>query len=301
MAINEEKLKIWSNAPPSTKTQFTHSEIRKALEKSDALKGVNYEVYLQGSYANSTNTKIDSDVDVVVQLNSTFSPDTSKLSLTDKQAFNQAYPTNATYLWSHFHRDVLNALTSYFGSTSVKAGTKSIKILGNASRVNADVVPCLQHKSFSSFNTWNPHDFVEGIKFWTNDALSKEIINFPRIHITNGEAKNHTSRTQEKYKHLVRIIKNIRRQLVENHSFDPKVAPSYFVECIVYNVPDVHFQNNYKEGLEYVINHILNECTPQNMVTVSHQHILFGTEPWQWNQADASIFFNAVNDYYLNN
>lgn len=42
-------------------------------------------IYLQGSYANSTNIKEDSDVDIVVECNSIFLSDTSALSETNKK------------------------------------------------------------------------------------------------------------------------------------------------------------------------------------------------------------------------
>lgn len=300
MSISEEQLQTWTNAPSSVKSKFTHEEVRKALEKSDALKYRSYDVYLQGSYANSTNTKVDSDVDVVVQLNSTYSPDVSQLSIADRQLFNQVTP-NATYQWADFRRDVLAALTSHFGILAVRAGTKSIKIAGSASRVNADVVPCLQHRRYLSFATWKPEDFVEGMKFWTTSTPSAEIINYPKLHLKNGEEKNAQHRTSEKYKHMVRIMKNIRRNLVEKNGMDPKLAPSYFLECAIYNAPDGHFQTDYKTGFEYVLDHILHRCDPNGLVTVSHQHALFGTEPWQWNQANAAAFFQAVQSYYLSN
>jgi len=68
--ITEEQLNIWSKAPIATKYKYTHEQIRKALDKyiSDiSIKNNNYrintsdyDVYLQGSYANSTNIKINS-------------------------------------------------------------------------------------------------------------------------------------------------------------------------------------------------------------------------------------------------
>ena len=301
MAINESQLQTWSNAPASAKIQFTHEQVRKALEQSDALRGRSYEVYLQGSYANSTNTRVDSDVDVVVQLSSTFNHDISKLSLDQQQLFHQTFP-NATYHWADFRRDVISALNSYFGSASVKPGNKSIKLVGNESRVNADVVPCLQHRQYQSFATWNHNDFVEGMKFWTAlETPSREIVNFPKVHIENGEDKNADHRTDTMCKGLVRVVKNIRRQLVERNNFDPKIAPSYFVECMIYNVPDNHFQNDFKSSLEYTHNFILRQCNPATLLTASHQHLLFGSEPWQWNQQDAATFFQAAENFYNSN
>ena len=301
MAINESQLQTWSNAPASAKIQFTHEQVRKALEQSDALRGRTYEVYLQGSYANSTNTRVDSDVDIVVQLSSTFNHDISKLSQDQQRLFHQTFP-NATYHWADFRRDVISALNSYFGSASVKPGNKSIKLVGSESRVNADVVPCLQHRQYQSFATWNHDDFVEGMKFWTTlETPSREIVNFPKVHIENGEDKNADHRTDTMYKGLVRVVKNIRRQLVERHNFDPKIAPSYFVECMIYNVPDGHFQNDFKGSLEYAHDFILRRCTPASLLTASHQHLLFGPEPWQWNEQDAATFFQAAENFYNSN
>ncbi len=296
--IDEAQLQTWTNAPSSTKPQYTHDQIRKALEQSVALNGKNYEIYLQGSYANSTNIKLDSDIDVVVQLNSTFYYDLSRLNTVEKGLFDITFQ-NATYHWSNFRSDIIAALERYFGVNSVKSGNNSIKLVGNGLRLNADVIPCLQHRKYNSFNVGQHEDFIEGMKFWTTQE-NKEIINYPKVHKENGEDKNAQHRTDKMYKDLVRIFKNIKRQMVENHNFNSKASPSYFVECAIYNTPDGHFQNNYQTALAYVLDYILRRCNPDILVTVSHQHLLFGFEPWQWSINDANIFFQAVEKYYQN-
>ena len=298
MAIDESQLQTWTNAPGTTKPQYTHEQIRKALEQSVALKNKSFEIYLQGSYANSTNIRVDSDVDVVVQLDSTFSPNLSKLTDFEKNIFHLTF-SDATYHWAEFKQDVVNALTSFFGTNSVRLGNKSIKLTGNNLRLNADIIPCLQYRKYSSFNLSNHSDFVEGMKFWTVRE-NKEIINYPKVHKKNGEDKNAEHRTDEKYKDLVRIFKNIRSKLVDDLVFDAKVAPSYFVECAVYNAPDEHFQDLYELSVESVLDFFLRKCDAARLVTASHQHLLFGPEPWQWNTQDAGAFFKAVEDFYNN-
>lgn len=301
MAISETQLQAWSIAPASQKLQHTHEQIRKALNQSQALKGRAFEIYLQGSYANSTNVRADSDVDVVIELTSTFHHDLSKLDYSQKQIFHQTYP-NATYHWADFYNDVLNALRAFFVNSAITPGNKSIKLAGNDSRVNADIVPCLEHRQYNSFSTWNRGDYVQGIKFWTKkENPNKEIINFPKVHIENGENKNAAQRTNTMYKGLVRVTKNIKRQLVQNHNFNPRLAPSYFVECAIYNVPDGHFRNDFRGSLENTFSFILRECNPANLLTASHQHLLFGTEPWQWNQQDAATFFAHAEEFYNSN
>lgn len=300
MSISESQLKEWSFAPESTKIQQTHEQIREALKESHELMKHKYEIYLQGSYANSTNIRADSDVDVVAQLNSTFYKDINGLSQYEKELFLRIFP-DATYRWADFRRDVMNALISCFGSTSVKQGNKSIKLEGNKYRVNADVVPCLQYRKYRSFSEENYCNFVEGMKFWTTcQRPNREIVNFPKVHLENGQNKN--IRTSTMYKGLVRVVKNIKRQLIENYALDPGTAPSYFIECILYNVPDnYYFQNNFKMSLEMAYDFILRRCDLGKLITVSHQHFLFGTEPWQWNLPDAKTFFDTAEKFYLSN
>src|SRR6266487_5390310 len=80
MAIPEAQLKTWSNQGAITSAIQAYEAVRRALqaEKSPLTqKKIEYEVYLQGSYKNSTNFYGNSDVDVVVQLNSSYQRDIS--------------------------------------------------------------------------------------------------------------------------------------------------------------------------------------------------------------------------------
>jgi predicted nucleotidyltransferase len=298
MAISETQLQTWTDSPSSTKLQYTHEQVRKALLQSEALKNKDYKIYLQGSYANSTNIRVDSDIDIVVQLNSTFMPNLSGLSELERNVFHSVFP-NATYHWPDFKRDVVSALRSYFGFNAIKIGNKSIKLVGDTQRLNADVIPCLQYRKYNSFDRSKLDDFIEGMKFWTGRE-NIEIINYPLVHIENGEDKNAEHRTDQKYKDLVRITKNIRRQLVEQQNFNHKTAPSYFVECTIYNTPDETFQNGYQSTLESIFD-FMKKCPPGELYTVSHQHLLFGLKPWQWNVQDAAAFFKEAENFYQNN
>jgi hypothetical protein len=297
-ALSEQQLVVWSNAPSSTKIQYTHEQVRKAIEKSDALRCRNFEIFLQGSYANSTNIRLDSDVDIVVQLNSSFNHDLSRLPSEQQHTFHQTY-SGATYYWTDFRQDVINALNAYFGTSAVTLGNKSIKIKGNDYRVTADVVPCIEFRQYQSFNTWKHDDFIKGMKFWTvNEMPNKEIINFPKMHIENGEDKNANDRTGAMYKKLIRVVKNIRKQLVDQNYLDPKIAPSYFLECIIYNVPDSYFRPDFKSSLGNALDFIIRRCQPATLLTVSHQHLLFGDKPWQWNTPNAATFFQMIENNY---
>ena len=73
MAIPESQLETWSHQGAITTAKATADSIKNALNSYiNRPDGVEFEIYLQGSYKNDTNIRGDSDVDVVAQLNSTF-------------------------------------------------------------------------------------------------------------------------------------------------------------------------------------------------------------------------------------
>lgn len=187
MPISEQQLATWTNPPSATKLAYTYDQVKKAIAASPILASKSLDVYLQGSYANSTHIKGDSDIDIVVQLNDTYTHDTSLLSPVEKQTFQREF-TAANYQWPQFREDVRLALDSYFGNTVVRSGTKSIKLLANDYRLNADIVPALVHHNFTTYPTWNQAYSYKGIKFWTIPG-NQEIINYPKLHITNAEDK----------------------------------------------------------------------------------------------------------------
>lgn len=147
MALPETQLEVWSNQGATTTSADAYRRIRTALEtEGSPIEGKTVEIYLQGSYANVTNIRGDSDVDVVVQLNSTFQTDLSRLSSEEQAIYRQTY-SNATYLWQHFKADVVTALEDYFGLAAVTPGTKSIKVKTGQGRPS-DVIPALHFRDY---------------------------------------------------------------------------------------------------------------------------------------------------------
>ena len=153
MAIPNSQLEAWANQGSVTTAKKTHESIRNALDMWTWPDGVEFETYLQGSYKNSTNIRGDSDVDLVVQLNSTFLPDLSQLTESEREQYNRCY-SDATYKWENFRADTIKALRSYYGSPAVEEGNKSIKISGSSNRLLADVVVCLQYRKYIRFHSY---------------------------------------------------------------------------------------------------------------------------------------------------
>lgn len=94
MSIPESQLETWAKQGSIGRAKSTADSVKNALDYYDKWpENMEFQVYLQGSYKNSTNIRGDSDVDVVAQLNSTFH---SNLSDDQKRILGL---TTAHYQW----------------------------------------------------------------------------------------------------------------------------------------------------------------------------------------------------------
>jgi len=292
MSIPESQLETWSHQGAVKTASSTYESIRSALlAASLPARNNDLDIYLQGSYRNSTNIRGDSDVDIVVQLNSIWHADTSRLPA-DQLSSYQAAISTPSYTWADFRHDVLEALRSRYGVNQVSEGNKSLKVAANGTRLAADVVACIQHRLYLKFHTFTDQDFIEGIAFWTQRS-GRLIVNYPKAHYLFGVDKNGCERTNGLYKPIVRIFKNARSKLVEDGLLALGTAPSYYVECLLYNVDDSLFSRPYNTAflsiMEWILKSELDKMTCQNSLVP-----LFGSSPEQWNINDAQVFIRAL-------
>src|SRR5699024_1050254 len=153
------------------------------------LAGRSVDIYLQGSYGNDTNTRADSDVDVVAELTSTFHANTTYLPEADLARY-QADRIPATYDWDEYLEDVIDALRDAFGHAAVDtSGNKSIKVARAAGRLPVDVVPAMHYRLYYAYPASGTPGYLEGIQFLTRRERRK-VINYPKRHIANGQTKN---------------------------------------------------------------------------------------------------------------
>lgn len=288
MPIGDLTLEAWATAPDDKPVQRAYEQIKKAISASTALQSRRIDVYLQGSYRNRTHIKENSDVDVVIELQSTFSPDISYLAPQEKQLFNNTFPSSSYSFWD-LRKDAEDALIGYFGAKAVSFGNKSIKIAGTQERSNADVVPCLEHRKYIRFRGAD-EPYIRGIKFYTR-LENSEIVNWPKVHFDNGAAKN--SRTGSMYKSLVRICKNLRDFLIAEGHLGVEVAPSYFLECLLYNMPDNRYEPSYGKSLKAAAS-FLKQANLNEFCCVNEQDHLFDP-PKGWDINKARDFINWMD------
>jgi len=276
---------------------MAYASIRHALLKSSSpVANRGAEIFLQGSYANATNIYGDSDVDVIVLYENTFYKDMSALTPFQQQLHERLFPP-ATYNWSQLRDDVLQALRSHYGDGSVRLGTKSIKVDTGSGRRTSDVVPAMQFRRYATLVDRNNLSAHWGIQFF--DSSNNAIVNYPKYHIERGQNKNEDSRTQGQYKPTIRIFKNLRNNMIDNNQLAEGVAPSYFVECALHNVPDHLFVGAYTDTVPAVLDYLLN--TPyagflcQNGVVT-----LIGNGSTQWPETNYATFVVAAKDAWDN-
>ena len=75
MKYTEERLQSWTAPLSDTEKQRAENaikRIRAAIDGSEELKRKDIEIFTQGSYANNTNVRSESDVDICVMLKDVF-------------------------------------------------------------------------------------------------------------------------------------------------------------------------------------------------------------------------------------
>ena len=291
----EDVFCTWGAAPSTTEqTKCDNAEraVRKAIDASTKLNTRSIEVFAQGSYANRTNVRQESDVDICVLCKDTFFPDYSMSQGLNDGVFGYS---DAQYHYGDFKNDVEAALKSYFGAAAVKRGNKAFDVHANTYRVDADVVPCFEHRRF--MGTPQSNWIAYGTQMLPDNG--GKIVNWPRQNYKNGVEKNDA--TGRRFKAGVRIMKRLRNEMVENGHKVAEPIPSYLLECLVWNVPDVGFgHEKYRDDVRYIIAHLWNETRTDEKCSewgeINELKYLFRTgQPWT--RAQVNSFLDAAWNY----
>lgn len=289
----EEQLTRWT-APSSDseqeKQERTERMIRQAIDAHAPFDGCGLSVYAKGSYANNTNVRADSDVDIAVEC-------------TDVEYWEEAnpgaHPSNAAPyigIWTpeKLRSELVFALKAKFPGQGDASGSTAIKIHSGTARVNADVVPCFSYRYFIS-----PSTTRAGTKIFKTDGGS--IVNYPAQQLVNGKAKN--VRTGYAYKKGARLLKRVENAMANAGAF--RELPSYFVECLAYNCPDSDFSHfTWTESLRAMLVHIWIELQGGEPVEESarwveaNEYFFLFHPDQQWSRADGRDFAYAAWNHF---
>ena len=255
-----------------------------------------FESFLQGSYGNDTNVYADSDVDVVMKLNSAYFRDLSRLSPADLAAYNAAFSgASVTYGFPELKRDVEAALRKQFGK-DVNPGKKAIWVKPNGGRRNTDVLPALQFRRYYEFKSLTNQRYDDGIGFLLQNGSLVE--NFPKQHSKRCTAKHQS--TNQWLKPTVRVVKNMRNRMIQDGGLAEGVAPSYFIEGLFSNVPDGKFGKSYSDIFVACFNWIA-EADDTKLTCANQLHWLVRDgQSTSWPTANFATFKSKLRDFWNN-
>lgn len=296
MPIPESQLGTWSNSSRTDTAIRAHEDIRRYLEDREWLRSQHsplrfqdFDVTLQGSYANYTNVFRDSDVDVLVRLKSPWYYHTSSLSMNEQIRFQYTHPSGAYSFWN-FRRDVVEALQAAFGRYAVSLGNKAVRVPGESSvKLDADVLPCVRYRHYYAFNGNDEQGCYEGITFFALPD-GRQVTNYPRQHFENGVAKHRA--TGERFKPTVRLFKNARNHLIDHGRLPKGTAPSYFIQGLLYNVPPEVFGGGTRQNFVNVLNWLASASGRYETDFYCQNGLikLFGSSEEQWDVSEAVDF-----------
>lgn len=223
-------------------SQSAVNEISAFQNNIRSLLQLGYDTFLQGSYANDTEIKDFNDVDIVA-LQQPLQGILSGFS----QTTNLFYDIQAK----------LERNQNYRGR--ITAGHKCLTL--NLDTRKADIVPARRMVG-GQFNAYG-----EPI------VVGHGILNYPKTHIGGGQAKN--QRTNNNYKRTVRMLKNY----VNNWNIK-NIAPSFYVECMVYSYTDQSFFNDLPYTLNNILTHLIGNNFNTSFRTVAGDKIVISQTEW---------------------
>jgi hypothetical protein len=262
----------WHDGGAQQAAQRAYDQIADTLETAFATYPVPVVVDQQGSLATQTGIGSQLDIDVVVELCQPMDADTvigpyrTMMSPDDLRADRLAiaegrpelvgrYPEFTAHQrhvarpWEVFRRDVWQVLAGRFGPAALATGTEGYlelrSVMPGAPAADIVVVQSLRGPGVSR----------EGRPFlyWRWPAFAVTVGN-AELHKENTRLKN--KRTDGAYRAAVRALKAQRDEQPRQTMFDRVYRynlTSYFIECLLYNVPDDEFSNRPRACLKRVL------------------------------------------------
>ena len=286
MAISDQQFETWAKQGAVATSKATGDSIKRAVSSYDKFPdGVTYDVYLQGSYKNNTNIYSESDVDVVVELTSTFYNNLSR----EQQAYLRL--RSAYYGFIDFRNDVIGCLSDYYGEQNINPDNKVVKLAPNSGRRPADILICCSYREYYRVASNAYHD---GVYFRTS-RTHQNCYSFPKKHYENAVEKNQDC--DGNFKPMVRIFKNINRTLINREEIESKTAPSYFIECLLGNIPTIQFQGTYREMFMNILEYLADNNW-DNFKCLNGLRTMWGAGSENWAEEKARRYLVKTVDLW---
>jgi hypothetical protein len=176
----EDQLAGWTEPSSDTekdKQDRTERMIRQAIDSHEPFNSCSLKVYAKGSYANNTNVRSDSDVDIAVECT-----DVLYWGESEKGVHKPGNPYKGGWTPAKLRAELVAAMKAKFSDQVDDTGSTAIQINSNSARVDADVVPCFSYRYYMKNGSRS------GTKIFKTDGSS--IVNYPAQQLENGVTKN---------------------------------------------------------------------------------------------------------------
>jgi hypothetical protein len=290
MPISETQLETWSHQGQSGQFTSTYATLKAVLHDRNApYANHSFETFLQGSYGNDTNIHADSDVDIVIWTDEVYYSDLSNLNANERAEYDKGWSA-ATYTLADFKREVVAWLTQKYGN-AVKPGAKAVFISGNGSRRDADVIVAAEFRRYYKFTGhFSSDDFVKGICFFNSSGVRIE--NFPKQHSENCTTKHQG--TRQWFKPSVRTYKHVRNKMIDTGMIEEGLAPSYYLEGLLYNVPADRFGGTYVQNFTDTLDWLVAADRSDFVCANEQFYLLRENSPVTWRPADCTKFLTQA-------
>ena len=250
LAIPEAQLDTWANSPPSQQFTDTYATIKNVLElqgRSLPARARTSTSSCRGHIATATNVYGDSDVDIVVCQTSSFLYSLDRLGPAEQDRLLRGIPRQRgnTCCRQRSRSDVTAWLQKQYPGALDTSRKKAMFLKGNgSSRRDADILVCSEYHDYYNF----PDGASEGGFYPRREVLhdrGRPDRRTTRSSTSNG-ARTRTKTPNGNFKATVRIYKNMRKRLIDDRLLADGVAPSYYIEGMLYNVDDDVFTGTYQ-------------------------------------------------------
>lgn len=245
-------------------------------------------LFIQGSYANNTNVRTESDVDIAVVQEEIFTTEYRISAGAYSQSDVDYGFATAQSVAKSFKDEVQECLEYKFGN-DVERKNKSIKVNGNTYRKDADTVPCRRYRDYRNDYSKDVNNYIGGIVIIPDQGY--RIINYPEQHIANGKKKNND--TNYYYKKMVRIIKKMRYLMDDTGYSSAKNVSSFGLESLLWNLPDSIFikYSIYSYEFGEIVDYLYN-----NRKVISNFKEANGIKPLCPTIEDITKYTSFIND-----
>lgn len=249
-------------------------------------------IYLQGSYASQTNTKFQSKIEVVVEVQKTQEYDYQTARREDFKMREDFFVDFEHYFDVKRFKDALaDEIKKLIKQKVVLDATNILIPAFGELQHSIDIFPCFKYKYFLPDGA-----SIRG-KLVYEKNLDEHYLIFTNLHAANGELKDEM--THGNFKKMVRFFKTL-TAISLREDFNLRNVRGYYVECLLYNVPNEMFYavDGKLSAVFLKIINWLNFADLDDFVCQNQIWSLWGIADGFWTKSAARQYINDLIEFY---